>query len=97
MGSINEVSGGAFELVDVHLVFLRRADEGKVEAFAVLPDVDDALQNEVLYFGMEGNCAGKGFVQLWDGVVADVNPTDLRNCCFSGKADKDVVRSILDP
>lgn len=46
---------------------------------------------------MLGDSAGKGFVQLWDGIVSDVDPTDLGNCNFSGKADKNAVGGILDP
>lgn len=96
IGSINEVSGGSFGLVDVHLVLLVPAGEGKVEAFSVLPNVENALQSEALYFRMQGNCASKCLVQLMDGVVADIDPADLSHCCFSAKIDVDKVGSVLD-
>lgn len=97
VGSINEVSGGSFELVDVDLVFLGCAVEGEVEAFSVLPDVDDALQSETLDFRMKGNRASQCLVQLWHGVIADIDPTDLSHCRFSVKVNEYKVRCVLDP
>ena len=75
--------GLAFKLVDIHLIILCRADEGQGQAFTVLPDVADGLQGEALYLRMQGDGAGKCFVELRDGVVADVDPADLGHRIFA--------------